>query len=289
GQAQRQHSAPLLTRVYLRSPSAEYQVVQIPPVRLPSVEPREQDTRVLLIDEDPAVHELARRFLEERAFHVLGARTVEEGLELAAEHAPSVIVLDVMTRAEHGWRGLQRLVEDPRTSATPVVLQSLALDRELGRRFGAAGYLPKPPERERLVRMMMRYRRGAKVAVVAVGHEGLRVRAKKWLGERGWTWAEVFVADELREWLDAPAVGLALLDVAHSQLDVLAALDGWSRRATGELRCMILGGDMSEESKRGLSASRVRSMVHEEGALEHELDVLMAPPGGVERSENASS
>ncbi len=78
--------------------------------------------RVLLIDDDPAVHELVEAELTARGYVVEKATSGQEGLELAFASPPGVILLDLMMDGMDGFEVASRLREDPRTAETPVVV-----------------------------------------------------------------------------------------------------------------------------------------------------------------------
>jgi len=57
---------------------------------------------VLVIDDDPAVRELMRRFLSKEGFAVVEAGTGDEGFEIARPAHPCVVTLDVMMPGSDG-------------------------------------------------------------------------------------------------------------------------------------------------------------------------------------------
>ncbi|MDQ3582313.1 MAG: ATP-binding protein [Pseudomonadota bacterium] len=77
---------------------------------------------VLVIDDDPLVHDLMRRFLEKQGLHMVGAATGEEGLGLAKELRPVVITLDVLMPGLDGWGVLAALKADPDLANIPVIM-----------------------------------------------------------------------------------------------------------------------------------------------------------------------
>ena len=90
----------------------------------------------------------------------------EEGLRLARELQPDVITLDVLMPGMDGWSVLAALKADAALADIPVVMLTMLDDRNLGYALGAADYLTKPIDRERLVAVLGRYRRDLPVLVV---------------------------------------------------------------------------------------------------------------------------
>ncbi len=112
---------------------------------------------VLVIDDDPAVEELMRAYLEgQEDTQMLAVRDGEAGVRLARELQPQVILLDVLMAGKDGWEVLGELKGDTRTAAIPVIMMSVMDERELGLRLGAADYLVKPVGREAVLASVAR-------------------------------------------------------------------------------------------------------------------------------------
>jgi two-component system cell cycle response regulator DivK len=90
---------------------------------------------------------LARDVLRFAGFRTLEAGTGGDGVSLAAEHLPDLILMDIRLPDMDGTVALQRLKDDGRTAGIPVVaLTSFAMkgDRERFIAAGFDGYLEKP-------------------------------------------------------------------------------------------------------------------------------------------------
>jgi signal transduction histidine kinase/CheY-like chemotaxis protein len=119
--------------------------------------PADGRTRVLVIDDDEAARRLMRRHLEREGYAVVTAAGGEEGMRLARERRPDLITLDVLMPKTDGWTVLSRLKADAELADVPVILVSVADDQNLGYALGAADYLSKPIDRERLVAVLSRF------------------------------------------------------------------------------------------------------------------------------------
>jgi len=113
--------------------------------------------RILVIDDDPSVRDLMLRSLPKEGFEVTLAASGAEGLRQAAEWTPSTIVLEVSLPGQDGWAVLSALKADPKLAAIPVVLHTISGDRARAYMLGAAEYLQKPAEPERLAAVLQRY------------------------------------------------------------------------------------------------------------------------------------
>ncbi len=129
------------------------------PMRAPASDARLEgrEALVLVIDADQSIHSTLSASLAERGLRVEWARAGEAGFEAAREQRPHVIVLDVNMPAKQGWNVLALLKEDPETAPIPVVMVTSLGDRELGLALGAADYLIKPIQPERLIATVQRW------------------------------------------------------------------------------------------------------------------------------------
>ena len=115
---------------------------------------------VLIIDDDIAVQEVLRETFEKAGFSVACAASGEEGLRLAKQLRPAAITLDILMPHMDGWGVLIRLKNDPITLDIPVVLVTIMDDKNLGYSLGAAEYLTKPVDRQRLVALVRKHQYG---------------------------------------------------------------------------------------------------------------------------------
>jgi len=142
---------------------------------------------VLVIDDDPNACELMVRSLSKEGFRVLTATEGVDGLRLAREFHPHVITLDVLMPGMDGWSVLRELKADPKLSAIPVIMITMADDRSTGYALGASDYLTKPIDRERLAASVRRYRQGTQGVLVVEDDDDTREMMVRTLGDDGWT------------------------------------------------------------------------------------------------------
>src|SRR5690606_11315412 len=131
--------------------------------------------RVLVIDDDPTLHNLLRRTLEPAGFEVACVRGGEAGLGRARDDRPDVIILDVVMPGMDGWSVLTALKKDPATQDIPVVMLTFLQNRSAGLALGASDYLVKPVETSRLVQLVRSYC-GALPATVLVVEDDAATR-----------------------------------------------------------------------------------------------------------------
>lgn len=120
--------------------------------------PQASQARVLVIDDNRAIHQLFERYLLPNHYEVIHAYQGQEALRLAAEEQPDLITLDVMMPNLDGWRVLRDLAQNPATAHIPVVVCSVLSEPELALALGARAYLKKPVDRLQLLETLARIR-----------------------------------------------------------------------------------------------------------------------------------
>jgi CheY-like chemotaxis protein len=111
---------------------------------------------VLVIDDNQGLQELFRRYLAEEDYCLLPAGSGEEGLRVAAECLPDVVVLDVMMPGQDGWAVLRHLRTNEATRTIPVIVCSVLDDPALALSFGATDFMAKPVSRMQLLTVLAR-------------------------------------------------------------------------------------------------------------------------------------
>jgi two-component system, cell cycle response regulator DivK len=104
-------------------------------------------TLVLIVDDNDKNRKLARDVLSAAGFQTLEAASGAEGISLAAEHAPDVILMDLRLPDMDGTDAAQRLGAETRTASIPVVALSALPLEDSGdwlQATGFAGWLEKP-------------------------------------------------------------------------------------------------------------------------------------------------
>ncbi len=119
----------------------------LPPVQL---------GKILVIDDNPDLVGLFRRYLRDEPYRVIQATTAASALRLAAELRPDAIILDVVLPSQDGWDVLQQLRDDPLVGSIPVVVCSVLPERALARSLGVADFLAKPVTKASLLAALER-------------------------------------------------------------------------------------------------------------------------------------
>jgi putative two-component system response regulator len=130
-----------------------------------TTELKRSGTRVLVVDDEPAVTELLRRLLTREGYEVHTAGDGTAGLEAVVAHRPHVVLLDVNMPGISGIDVCRRIKSDPATRLTPVVMITGMSQRDKrieSAEAGADDFLGKPVDSQELlarVRSLVRIKR----------------------------------------------------------------------------------------------------------------------------------
>jgi CheY-like chemotaxis protein len=103
--------------------------------------------RILVVEDNPLNLKLIRDVLQFAGYDVIEAHTGEEGLHLAREDPPDLVLMDLQLPGIDGTETLRRLRQDSLARKVPVVAVTafaMAEDRERAALAGFDGYIEKP-------------------------------------------------------------------------------------------------------------------------------------------------
>ena len=103
--------------------------------------------KVLVVDDEPLIAQMLTDRLQELYVNVIRASNGVEALEMAWEHVPDLILLDVMMPKIDGFEVAKILKENPRTATIPIIFLtalSQVKDKVRGLQLGAEDYVTKP-------------------------------------------------------------------------------------------------------------------------------------------------
>ncbi|HZG44061.1 MAG TPA: response regulator [Longimicrobium sp.] len=114
---------------------------------------------VLLVEDNEDNRTIYTTILRHVGHEVIEASNGEDGIRLALERQPNVILMDVAMPGIDGWEATRRLKGDPQTARIPVIAltaHAMAEDRQRAADAGCEGYLAKPIEPRRVVEEVAR-------------------------------------------------------------------------------------------------------------------------------------
>jgi len=188
--------------------------------------------RVLVIDDDSDSRILLTQYIEECGCRVLAVHCGEQGLMLAQQFAPDLIVLDLMMPGMNGWDVLKAVKAHPTLVSVPVVVVSIVARENQGTILGAVDLLDKPVSREALQELLRRNllsQRG-RVLVVDDNADARRI-VSAYLADEGFETCEAVNGADALERLQRFDADLIILDLMMPVMDGLTFLDALRRDA----------------------------------------------------------
>jgi signal transduction histidine kinase/CheY-like chemotaxis protein len=177
---------------------------------------------VLVVDDDPTVRNLLAKTLGKEGYRVISARNGVEALALAREHRPQAITLDVLMPQMDGWRALKELKADAELHDIPVIMVTVLNERGMAIPLGAADFVTKPVDRQRLTAILREHCASPSSASILVVEDDLPTREMlcRSVASMGYV---AHVAGNGRSGLDwlanHPAPSLILLDLLMPEMD----------------------------------------------------------------------
>jgi two-component system cell cycle response regulator DivK len=104
-------------------------------------------TLILIVEDNEKNLKLVRDVLQVKGYATIEAITAEDGIRLAAERKPDLILMDIQLPGMNGIDALKVLRADPATTAIPVIAVTASVmqqDRNLITQAGFDGYIGKP-------------------------------------------------------------------------------------------------------------------------------------------------
>ncbi len=120
--------------------------------------------RILVVDDSPTDSHKMTHLLAKHGHQVLTAATGSDGIEVASEEQPDVILMDVVMPGINGFQATRELTRAHSTKHIPVIIVSSKAeeaDRIWGERQGATGYVTKPVDDSKVLDVVNRVLAGA--------------------------------------------------------------------------------------------------------------------------------
>jgi len=115
---------------------------------------------ILLVEDHEDNRIVYSTILEHFGYRVLLAGDGAEGVRMARESSPDLVLMDVSIPVMDGWQATAALKADPATARIPVIAltaHALPADRQRAEEVGCDGYLAKPVEPRRVLEEVRRF------------------------------------------------------------------------------------------------------------------------------------
>ncbi|MBI3774825.1 MAG: response regulator [Gammaproteobacteria bacterium] len=109
---------------------------------------------VLIVDDSPTEVHVLKTMLEKNGYSVISATSGEQGIAVAKERKPDLVLMDIVMPGLNGFQATRQLTTNPETAHIPVIIvttKNQETDRVWGMRQGAKDYLTKPVSEQELI------------------------------------------------------------------------------------------------------------------------------------------
>ena len=113
--------------------------------------------RVLIVDDSPTETYKLAGMLEKHGHTVLTAESGENGVAVARQEKPDIVLMDIVMPGLNGFQATRQLTKAAETTHIPVIIvttKDQETDRVWGIRQGAKAYLTKPIEESVLLKLI---------------------------------------------------------------------------------------------------------------------------------------
>ncbi|HVJ89072.1 MAG TPA: response regulator, partial [Labilithrix sp.] len=221
---------------------------------------------VLVVDDDPLVHQLLKAELEREGMRAMLASDGVTAMTLARQHRPSAIVLDIQLPKLDGWTVLAELKGDPVLSAIPIIIISIEEQRARGFALGACEYLVKPIDADHLVSIVSRnVAPGTGDVLVVDDDAATRELVSRQLRRAGFSAIEASSGVDALEHVRSKRPAMMVLDLmmpGESGFDVIRKL----RAENIGIPVLVLTGKSLTPEETELLREGITSIVQKDGA-----------------------
>jgi len=209
-------------------------------------------TTILVIEDDPAFARILIDMIHRKGYRALAAGDGESGLQLAREHHPTGILLDISLPVMDGWSVLDQLKADDATRAIPVHFISVDDGGTRGLERGAVGFLIKPVSRESIglaLERLLHFAAGQRRHLLIVDDDAdSRTAVHIMLRSDNVQIDEAGSAEEALEKIAGTAYDCVVLDLGLPGMSGLELLERLAETARGVPPVVVYSGrDLSRE------------------------------------------
>jgi signal transduction histidine kinase/DNA-binding response OmpR family regulator len=225
---------------------------------------------VLVVDDDALVRGLLTKTLEKEGYRVIAAGNGIEGLALARLHRPQAITLDVLMPQMDGWRALKEFKSDIALRDIPVIMVTVLNERGMAIPLGAADFVTKPVDRQRLAAILREHCSSSASILVVEDDQPTRELLCHSLKTMGYAPSAAINGRSGLDWLASnPPPRLILLDLMMPEMDGFEFLRELRKRPTfAEIPVIVVTAkELTAEDVRILSGQTERIITKDQSYL----------------------
>ncbi|WP_170578574.1 response regulator [Ruegeria arenilitoris] len=223
---------------------------------------------VLLVDDDPTVHDLLGRRLRREGYRVLASTRGDNALELARKTKPDAITLDVFMPEIDGWAVLSKLKDDPELADIPVIMLTFAEDRTRGLSLGASEYLSKPIDTVELLNALKEHCPALPTprALVVEDEATTRELICRVLSKEGWKVEQAINGLDALQNLSKSVPDVILLDLMMPEMDGFEFLAGMRKNPNWkDIPVIVVTAKILSNKDRARLSGSVETLISKDG------------------------
>ena len=199
---------------------------------------------ILVVDDEVNVRRLLHHEFTKQGYLVLEAENGGTAIDLAREHRPDLITMDVLMPVLDGYDAIKLIKGDPVTKDIPILVLSIVENQEMGIDIGANQFISKPFAVEEMLESVSRLLDGpAKKVLIADDDKVLAETLKFQLEQRGFVPSVAYDGKEVLESIDTEPPDLVVLDLNMPEVDGFETLTEMKRRPeTANIPVIVLSG-----------------------------------------------
>jgi len=233
------------------------------PIQTPVPMPRAgKAPRILVVEDNAATGQLIQSQLTSSGYETLRCDQPERATEMAAEHQPDAITLDLLMQPVHGLEVLLQLKNDPRTSNIPIIVVTIVDQPGIGTALGADEYLVKPVDKATLLAGVERCLRSrgraapARAILVVEDDASTREMIEELLTAQGYSVITAADGAQARARVAQALPELVILDLVLPKMSGMELLAEWrGSPRTADLPVFVLTSkDLTKEEEKYVRA-----------------------------------
>jgi len=233
------------------------------PIQTPVPMPRAgKAPRILVVEDNAATGQLIQSQLTSSGYETLRCDQPERATEMAAEHQPDAITLDLLMQPVHGLEVLLQLKNDPRTLNIPIIVVTIVDQPGIGTALGADEYLVKPVDKATLLAGVERCLRSrgraapARAILVVEDDASTREMIEELLTAQGYSVITAADGAQARARVAQALPELVILDLVLPKMSGMELLAEWrGSPRTADLPVFVLTSkDLTKEEEKYVRA-----------------------------------
>jgi CheY-like chemotaxis protein/two-component sensor histidine kinase len=233
------------------------------PAQTTKATPRAGKTpRSLIVEDNAATGQLIQSQLTSSGYETLRCDQPERATEMAAEHQPDAITLDLLMQPVHGLEVLLQLKNDPRTLNIPIIVVTIVDQPGIGTALGADEYLVKPVDKATLLAGVERCLRSrgraapARAILVVEDDASTREMIEELLTAQGYSVITAADGAQARARVAQALPELVILDLVLPKMSGMELLAEWrGSPRTADLPVFVLTSkDLTKEEEKYVRA-----------------------------------